>query len=64
MPVLTRNFWMEDQGMEQVRCEKASMNLRKEFLAAIARLNEDEKIELWKELEKDGIIKTADPDCV
>lgn len=50
--------------MEQVRCEKASMNLRKEFLAAIARLNEDEKIELWKELEKDGIIKTADPDCV
>lgn len=35
-----------------------SQDARTEFLAALRTLTEKEQIELWKELEKNGLIKT------
>lgn len=35
-----------------------SQDARAEFLAALRTLTEKEQIELWKELEKNGLIKT------
>lgn len=43
-----------DGVMEQTFGQDA----RAEFLAALRTLTEKEQIELWKELEKNGLIKT------
>lgn len=38
--------------------------LREKFLSAVATLTKEDQIELWKELEKDGTIKTENPDRI
>lgn len=35
-----------------------------DFLSALRTLTEEEQIELWKELEENGIIKRKSPDCI
>lgn len=45
-------------------CGTMVMALREKFLATVATLTKEEQIELWKELVKDGTIKTENPDRV
>lgn len=35
-----------------------------DFMSALRTLTEEEKVELWKELENDGTIKPENPDRV
>ena len=35
-----------------------------DFMSVLRTLKEKEKIELWKELEENGIIKRKSPDCI
>lgn len=35
-----------------------------DFMSALRTLTEKEKVELWKELEENGIIKRKSADCI
>ena len=37
---------------------------KSDFMSALRTLTEEEKVELWKELEENGIIKRKSPDCI
>lgn len=41
-----------------------SAHAKADFLSALRTLTEKEKVELWKELEENGIIKRKSPDCI
>lgn len=40
------------------------MYAKVDFMSALRTLTEEEKVELWKELEENGIIKRKSPDCI
>ena len=41
-----------------------SVYTKVDFISALRTLTEEEQIELWKELEQNGIIKRKSPDCI
>lgn len=44
--------------------KKHHMYAKADFMSSLRILTEKEKVELWKELEENGIIKRKSPDCI
>ena len=40
------------------------MYAKADFMSALRTLTEEEKVELWRELEENGIIKRKSSDCI
>lgn len=61
MPVLTRNFWMEDHKMEQVKekgesYKKELEDLRKQASEKISRLSDEDCADIWLILKERGVL--------
>lgn len=61
MPVLTQNFWMEDQGMEQVKertvsYQKELEDLRKKASEKISRLSDEDCADILLILKERGVL--------
>lgn len=61
MPVLTRNFWMEDHKMEQVKEKGASYkkeleDLRKQASEKISRLSDEDCADILLMLKERGVL--------
>lgn len=61
MPVLTRNFWMEDKGMEQVKertvsYQKELEDLKKQASEKISRLSDEDCADIWLMLKERGVL--------
>lgn len=61
MPVLTRNFWMEDQGMEQVKertvsYQKELEDLRNKASEKISRLSDEDCADILLILKERGVL--------
>lgn len=44
--------------------KERSVYTKVDFISVLRTLTEEEQIELWKELEENGIIKRKSPDCI
>ena len=44
--------------------KKHHVYAKADFMSSLRTLTEEEKVELWKELEENGIIKRKSPDCI